>query len=267
MLYQNDYRTLNEQEQLKYKEAKALVASTDGLSVDEFYQYHELMPAAAYYYESLFPNNFLSIEELDRPADFHSKLAGYMALIDNPATGEREVLNYIKNNEAYFIIASMLKKGFDFGHHEAYLFKEFALPPSFKADYVVVGKNSGGYEFIFVELESVYGQITNGDGTLGTCFRAGIKQIEDWDTYIEANFQTINLLFEQAKMPGTYLPQEFHKLDKSRIHYAVVAGKRSDFNDKTRRIQRKARDERKIHLLHYDNLVDTANSLIKEGNY
>jgi hypothetical protein len=267
MLYQRDFRKLNEQEQTAYDKAKEMEASTEEFDAENFFTLHEMMPIAAYYFESLFPNNYLSIEELAKPAPFHTKLDGYKQLIENPASGERDILNYIKNNEAYFIIASMLKKGFDFGHHDAYIFKEFSLPPYFKADYLIIGKNSGGHEFVFVELESVYGQITNNDGALGTCFRAGIKQTEDWDAYIEANFQTISLLFDQAKMPGINLAQEFLKLDKSRIHYAVIAGRRADFNDKTRRIKRKTRDDRKIHLLHYDNLIDTSNSLIKDGSY
>lgn len=236
-------------------------------SVDELFEFHELMPTAGYHFDSFFPNNFLPIERLlDIP--FHeSRLKSYENLINDPESGEREVLNFIKDNEAYFIIASMLKTGFWFGHHEAYIFKEFELPPNFRADFVIVGKNSGGYEFIFVELESIYGAITTKNGDLGKCLRAGISQISDWDTYIEANYPTISLVFDMAKKPGVLLPDEFRKLDKSRIHYAVIAGRRSDFNDKTRRIQRKYRDDSKIHIFHYDNLIDSSKALLKDGNF
>lgn len=225
------------------------------------------MPAAGYYYESFFPNNFLSIEALEDVPLYEAKLAGFEKVINDIEARERDVLNYIRSEEAYFIIASMLKTGFWFGHHEAYLFKEFDLPPHFKADYLIIGKNSGGYEFVFVELESIYGQITKADGDLGVCFRAGLGQIDDWDSYIEANYSTINSVFERAKMPSINLPSEFHKLDKTRIHYAVVAGRRPDFNEKTRRIQRQYREQGKTHLFHYDNLIDSAKQLIKEGNY
>lgn len=86
-------------------------ASKKGLDVEEFFTLHKMTPIAPYYFELLFPNNFLSIEEFERPSAFHAKLAG----IENPESGERDTLNYIKNKEAYFIITSMLKKGFDFG--------------------------------------------------------------------------------------------------------------------------------------------------------
>jgi hypothetical protein len=267
MLFERDYRYLTKEEKTAYEKAKAFEASNNGFEVDNFFKYHELMPTAGYYYESIFPNNFLSIEELERPAAFQKKLGEYSELIDNPDTGEREVLNFIKDNKAYFIIGSILKGAFDFGHHDAYIFKEFPMPPFYKADFLIVGKNSGGYEFIFVELESVYGSITTKDGNFGMCIRTGISQIDDWDAYIDSNFQSISLLFEQAKMHGINLPQEFIRLDKSRIHYAVIVGKRTDFKEKTRLLQRKSKDQKKIHILHYDNLIDTSKSLLKEGCY
>ena len=97
-------------------------------------------------------------------------------LLDNSAT-EREILNFIRDKQAYFIIASILK-GFHyrFGHHNAFAFKEFELPPNYLVDYLLVGKNSGGYEFVFIELENATGQITNNDGEFGTTIRKGIKQ-------------------------------------------------------------------------------------------
>jgi hypothetical protein len=46
----------------------------------------------------------------------------------------------------------------------------------------LVGKNSSGYEFIFVKLESPYGQIVTKDGDFGNVIRKGIKQVMDWDS-------------------------------------------------------------------------------------
>lgn len=267
MLYNRDYNILTTEERIAYDKANAMTENGVEFGVDELFEFHDLMPEAGYYYDSLFPNNFLPIETLSDLPLHENKIAEYEKLISSVETGEREVLNFIKDNQAYFIIASMLKTGFWFGHHEAYLFKEFELPPNFRADFLIVGKNSGGYEFIFVELESIYGQITQQNGDLGKCFRAGIAQIQDWDEYIEANFPTISLIFDKAKKPGVLLPDEFRKLDKSRIHYAVIAGRRTDFKEKTRRIQRKYREEGKIHIFHYDNLIDSSKSLLKEGNY
>lgn len=65
-------------------------------------------------------------------------------------------------------------------NHEAYLFPEFQLGNLYKADYLLMGKSSVGFEFIFIELESPYGKITLNDGQLGAEFRDGISQLEDW---------------------------------------------------------------------------------------
>jgi hypothetical protein len=266
MLYQRDYRILTAEERIAYDKAKSIQKKKFGFSYNDLMKFHRTMPLAGYHYDSLFPNNLLCIAALDKKTPLEAKLDGLKQLLDNKE-GEQKILNYINSQESHFIIGSMLKRGFDIGHHQTYVFKEFGLPPNFVADYLIVGKNSGGYEFVFVELESAYGQITTKDGGFGACIRAGLKQIEDWDEYIDGNFTNLNLLFQNAKQTGTHLPDEFYKLDKTRIHYAIIAGRRADFKDKTYRKQRKLREERKIHLLHYDSLLETTQRLLKDGNY
>ena len=266
MLYKRDFRILKEDERIAYEKAKALENKKFEFSYDDLMEFHDTMPLAGYHYDSLFPNNLLCIEEFEHKNLLEAKLDGLQQILDNKE-GEQKILNHINAEEAHFIIGSMLKRGFDIGHHETYVFKEFGLPPNFITDYLIVGKNSGGYEFVFVELESAYGQITTKDGDFGTCIRKGLKQIEDWDEYIDGNFNNLNLLFQNAKRPGANLPDEFYKLDKTRIHYAIISGRRTDFNDKTYRKQRKLREERKIHLIHYDSLVETTQRLLEDGNY
>ena len=63
------------------------------------------------------------------------------------------------------------------GHHGAYLFPEFPLGTSYKADYLLIGNGSGGHEFIFIELENPKGNITLQNGELGNTFRKGILQV------------------------------------------------------------------------------------------
>jgi hypothetical protein len=63
------------------------------------------------------------------------------------------------------------------------------------------------------------------------------------------------------------LPEEFYKLDKTRIKYVVVAGRRNDFNKKLRRKKRKLADDKKIILMHYDNLLDCAIEAIGGNTY
>ena len=224
MLYDRDFKILTEEERRQWERAKEYKKTKigKGFSPIQLDKFHELMPNAAYHYESIFPNHLLNIKHLDDIEHIEKIRNEFVRLLDtNP--NEREILKFISSNKAYFIIGSILKANYDFGHHAAFAFREFELPPNFVADYLLVGKNSGGHEFVFIELESPVGSIVNSDGTFGATIRKGIKQIEDWDAWIESNFSHLILLFQ--KYNGTYqpLPIEFFSLDKSRIHYDYIS--------------------------------------------
>jgi hypothetical protein len=98
---------------------------------------------------------------------------------------------------------------------------------------------------------------------LGSVFRGGLNQIEEWDTWIESRYYSLRETFDKYKKPGEILPEEFTSLDKTRINYAVIAGRRPDFTQETYRIKRGA----EILLLHYDNLVDLARKIINKDTY
>ena len=63
------------------------------------------------------------------------------------------------------------------------------------------------------------------------------------------------------------LPEEFYVLDMSRFHYVVVAGRRTDFRDKTYIIKRERKKADDIDIIHYDNLFDFSNNLIGKQTY
>lgn len=269
MLYSRDYTILTAEEQKKLQKAKDYKARGESpriFTTKQFFKYHEMMPKAGYHYESLFPNNYLCLTELD-DHDRLDKIAEDFGKLLDSGVGEREVLNFINQNEYYCLIGGILKSSYFFGHHGAYAFKEFPLPPNFIADYLLIGDSSGGHQFVFVELENPTGSITNKDGTFGTTIRKGIKQVEDWEEWIESNFPILELLFEKAVGSTEPLPKEFRKLDKTRIHFAIVAGRRKDFSEKTYRLRRQLKQQRNITLLHYDNLIDTLQVFKTSGNY
>jgi hypothetical protein len=62
------------------------------------------------------------------------------------------------------------------------------------------------------------------------------------------------------------LPREFTVLDRSRIHFAVIAGRRTNYSPHTQRLQREEQDNR-VHILHYDNLVENAEIALQWKNY
>ena len=62
----------------------------------------------------------------------------FCALIHDANTNERNVLRFINHRPAYHIIAGVFKY-YNFGHHDAYVFPEFALG-KYIADYLLIGK-------------------------------------------------------------------------------------------------------------------------------
>lgn len=113
---------------------------------------------------TLFPGNYLDERILNRSDELEDLCNLFLPLLNNPETGERDILNFIRDNRAYHLIGSIQKKNYNFGHHGTYIFPEFQLGSSYQVDYLILGKNSDGYHFVFVELESPYGKISIGDG-------------------------------------------------------------------------------------------------------
>lgn len=267
MLYERDYRILTLEERKQLDDAEAFLAKKKiGWSVDDLNKYHAMHPRAGYFFKSLFPNNHLHKKDLEN-TEFHLKICNeFELLLDGTSVNERDILNFIRDNRAYSFIGS-ISQNFEFGHHGAYLFKEFKLATNYVCDYLVIGKNSHGYHFVFIELEKPSGDITIKNGEFGTTVRNGIKQVEDWDEWINANFHFLRTEFEKYLKPGDSLPKEFTVLDKSRINFVVIAGRRKDFQEKTYLKKRKLSQQMNINLLHYDNLVDLYKMAIKAENY
>ncbi len=213
-----------------------------------------------------FPNNYLDSVDLQKKDELEIKINELSEILDSETTTERTILNFIKENRAYFIIASILKQFFNFGHHGAYLFPEFQLGNSSQCDYLILGKSSDGWHFVFIELEAPLNKITLKKGDLGEAFRKGISQTEDWNIWIECHFNSLVESFKKYKYNFHSLPDEFVYLDKSRIHYVVIAGRRRDFKDKTYRIRREYK-RNSLLILHYDNLLDSARNIIGQITY
>lgn len=270
MLYERDFINLTQEEKNSVDRAELFKKKNSvhihGMSPDILLKYHEMLPNAHYFNDSLFPNNFLFRESLEDDKKNAKIESEFKELLDSNIS-ERDILNFINVNKYYNLIGSVFQFGYLFGHHQAYLFKEFEFPATYKADYLLVGKASDGFSFVFIELENPYGTITNKDGELGNTFRKGIKQIEDWDSWLESNFSSLKLIFEKYKNLNRELPKEFYNLDKSRLNYVVIAGRRNDFTESTYKMRRKYMKRQNLKLMHYDNLIDAFKNLRREKNY
>ncbi len=97
-----------------------------------------------------------------------------------------------------------------------------------------------------------------------TYVRKGLAQVSDWNDWLQARYSSLSETFNKHRGSCETLPDEFLTLDISRIHYVVIAGRRKDFSKKT---YRKRREGNSVLILHYDNLLDVANSVIGEATY
>lgn len=264
-LFDRDFSTLTVEEETEWRELQQLeVVNTFGrFSViqSRFHQY----PRAVRHYLSLFPNQYLDIVELKDEAPLRATLAEFRTLLGSPDVSERAILNFIRTKKAYFIVGGLLKAYFHFGRHDAHLFPEFPLGNSFTVDYLLAGKSSDGWHLVFVEFEAPDGQSTLASGEIAGAFRRGLSQLADWNAWLEAHYGSLAEFFDRCRNPIEPLPQEFRLLDKSRIHYVVVAGRRKNFNEKAYRTRRRKQPLELI--LHYDNVADAAEAVIGRDTY
>ncbi len=264
-IYERDYRKLKTEEELEFFEIKKQeeIGTTGTITIRK--NLYDLYPKAAKHYMTLFPNNYLD------PYDFYEKdkkrsvIEGFKKIISSGLANERSVASYIKINEGYFIIGSILKRNYNFGHHGAFIFPEFPLGSSHKVDYLLIGLNSDGYSFVFVEIESPAEKITISGGDFGESIRKGMNQVQDWNSWLERNFSSLRDEFSKHIKPGDTLPEEFNFYEKGRINYAVVSGMRKDFLKKTRINRRKIFKENSILVLHYENIIDSSEQLVEGG--
>lgn len=260
-LYERDYSVLTDAE----------IAARDKLNESNNFGNRHIKKAmyfeyskAVRHYESLFANNFMDIVDLRDLQKLTDQCNLFLENINREDATELEIKRLIQNNGMYHIPASLISH-YWFGHHSTYVFKEFKLGTSYTADYVLVGRASGGHQFIFIECESLYGRITIEDGSFGDAITKGIRQVNDWKAYIAANYSS--LYEEFRKHTSKSLPEEFSRFDPTRFNYIVIAGRRTNFNERTYRLARQSEHDTNVAILHYDNWFDAAIEVIGKNTY
>ena len=103
---------------------------------------------------SQLPSNFYVYEMSDYHLLNCDKEAKDLLDVINSAKKEGDVQKYIKSNQKWFIPISIMK-AYDFGHHFSCVVPEYQLGAEYRLDYLLIGKSSLGYQFVFVEFEDV----------------------------------------------------------------------------------------------------------------
>lgn len=168
--------------------------------------------------------------------------------IINSANKESDVQSYIKGNKKWFIPLSILK-AYDFGHHFSCVVPEYNLGAEYRLDYLLIGKNSLGYQFVFVEFEDV-----NVDYRLKTVnaesdkVRKGLNQIRDWKRWINQNKDYFLSADGIREFSNNVFPWGFH--------YALVVGRRDKMDEMSNQLRGELQSEVGVTIMSYDRLVD-----------
>ena len=133
-----------------------------------------------------------------RGVDFDLEAASLLESFDD-AEKENDIQKYIKENKKWFIPASLFED-YDFGHHEAYIVPEQGLGAEYRVDYMLLGRNSIGYNIVLVEFEDVNVDYKiQSANTESESVRKGLGQIRDWKRWIDRMDCNANQMRRQSE--------------------------------------------------------------------
>ena len=172
----------------------------------------------------------------------------------NTANKENDIQRYIKENKKWFIPASIFKD-YDFGHHEAYLISEQQLGSEYRADYMLIGRNSIGYHIVLVEFEDVNVNYKVKTSNMETeSVRKGLVQIRDWKRWMDNN--------RDYFMVSSGLSNISEKIPLWGIHYCLVVSRRKRLDNIANQMRGQMQYEiPELHIITYDRLIDNVRKL------
>lgn len=185
--------------------------------------------------------------------DFDKEANQFRDIVDQ-ARIESDIQRYIKSNNKWFIPAALFRN-YDFGHHDAYVSVEHQLGESFRADYMLLGKNSLGYHIVLVEFENanVDYRLKNSCGE-SESVRKGLVQIRDWKCWMDENRSYF------LGRPGTR--DICNNIPSWGINYCLVVSRRDKMDEKANKMRRITSGEiRGLKIVTYDRLIDNVRQL------
>src|ERR1051325_6831325 len=102
-LYARDYNALTLEEEKEWKAVIKKHTTRFGKLEVRSDSIHD-WPKAARHYRSLFPNHYLDIGELQDTEKLTEKLAAFNKLLDSPGSKEQDLLAFVRDTQAYFLV-------------------------------------------------------------------------------------------------------------------------------------------------------------------
>lgn len=200
------------------------------------------------------PVNFIDLNQYrNAKIDFDYEAQQLRTALD-ASKKENDIQQYIKNNRKWFIPGSLLRD-YDFGHHDAYLVPEQPLGAEYRADYMLLGRNSIGYHIVLVEFEDVnieYKLASTNAETLSV--RKGLTQIRDWKCWMDNN--------KNYFLDSCGLSDIRSSIPSWGIHYCLVVSRRKYMDDGANQMRGQIQAETpRLHIVTYDRLIDNTKKL------
>ena len=178
--------------------------------------------------------------------------------------GEREVSEHLRKCPQLLYWALCRGAG-----HDRYVFREFPLGNSYKADFVVLNSYSGVWEVFFIELEPVDSRFFTNAGIPADRLRGAVKQVDDWRRYFEENKAQVRADFvrwakqrdllgyssgdDPSNYSGNRLADPASYLDAK---FKIIVGRRNALNPEEARWKAEFRNRHSVEVISYDRISD-----------
>jgi hypothetical protein len=190
-------------------------------------------------------------------------------LIDSSTT-ERPIVRWLKQKENAWILPLAVKM-FPLGK---YALPEFPFGTDYRADFVVMGPFSGGFDIQFIEMEPPNVPLFTGAGKPAERFAGALAQVRDWKIYVDKNRDIVlkelaksaekeALLWTQwtqnSKFPSLFSPLHlYHPKAGFNWDYHIVIGRRTSLSEE--QLEKKAafHNTDSVEVMTYDRLIDAA---------
>jgi hypothetical protein len=192
-------------------------------------------------------------------------------LIDSSTT-ERPIVRWLKQKENAWILPLAVKM-YPF---VKYVLAEFHFGTDYRADFVVMGPFSGGFDIQFIEMEPPNVPLFTGAGKPAERFAGALAQVRDWKNYVDKNRDiVVKELAKSAEKEAllwtrwtknSKFPSEFPSVLSPLRHpragfnwdYHIVIGRRTSLSEE--QLEKKAAfyKHENVDLMTYDRLIDAA---------
>lgn len=208
------------------------------------------MPSSVYSFEpaNLVRDRYLANDPLRefRVRGIHVSERDIRDLTDviNNAENEEDIQQFIASRPQFLL------QHLGGGGHGRWVIPKKRLGGEHVTDFMICAKDSLGFHWTAVELESPHRKLFTQGGDPAEYLRHAIRQIQDWRTWLTRNIGYASRLREESGLGLTDITGEVKGL--------ILIGRRAEVSDSTRDLRERMSKENAISIHTYDYLIDMA---------